>query len=101
MSTDLTAAPAAPAEFWNAGQAPSPLPGKYYVSATDGDRYWLMRGPFPTHTEALAVVRETMLKAIDLDPKAVWMGWGTCRWKNEHSAKPGRMNGYFVQAVTP
>jgi hypothetical protein len=89
----------AAAEFWNAEQAPDPRPGKYYVSATNGERYWIMRGPYDSHSAALADVRETMLKAIDLDPKAFWMKWGTCRWKNEHSATPGRMNGYFQ--VTP
>jgi len=83
-------------ENWNAGQAPDTKPGPYYVTAqkAGGTAYWLMRGPFTGHAEALGVVRETMNKACELDARAHWMEWGTARMK-DGSTEAGKLNSYF------
>ena len=81
---------------WNDNQQPDTQPGPYYVTARKGDRYALMRGPYDNHADALAAVRETMLKACDLDPQAHWLEWGTARRPIDLGRRdPGRMNQYF------
>ena len=81
---------------WNTTQAEDTQPGPYYVTAMkeNGTSAWLMRGPFETHAQALDAVRETMDKACELDARAHWMVWGTCRMKDGSSA-PGKMNQFF------
>lgn len=54
-------------------------PGDYFVSAMDGGSYWLIAGPYDTHAEALDAVEPVKAKANELDPRAWFMGWGTCR----------------------
>ncbi len=81
---------------WNADQVPDTKAGPYYVTAQDREHYWLMRGPFETHSEALAAVGETVSKACELDPRAHWKAWGTSRLPSDLvRADPGKMNGYF------
>lgn len=88
------------AENFNATQATDDKPGHYYVTAQDANHYWLMRGPFNTHAEALAAVRETVDKACELDPRAHWKAWGTSRLPADLvRADPGKMNCYF-ESVT-
>lgn len=83
---------------WNTGQAPDTKPGPYYVTAqkSGGSTYWVMRGPFASHAEALDRVQETMNKAVDLDARAHWMEWGTARMEDKGPANQvGKMNIYF------
>jgi hypothetical protein len=85
---------------FNAGQAPDPRPGSYYVTARtrrdEGLFSVLLRGPFEAHSDALAAVRETMLKACDLDAKGRWYEYGTCRMPGAFGTTgDGILNKYF------
>jgi hypothetical protein len=86
-------------ERWNDTQVPDVKPGPYYVTAQDADHYWLMRGPFDTHEEALDAVRETMNKAIDLDARAHWKQWGTARLDPAVRPTEGKMNRFFQEVA--
>lgn len=70
--------------------------GEYFVTVYQNGRYRVARGPFPTHEEALAAVRPTMLKAADLDPRTWELAWGTSRLPG---APEGPMNRYFQQGA--
>lgn len=74
------------AEVYGPGN-PDPRPGFYYVSAIDGSRRSLVRGPFRTHAEALEAVEPTKRLVEDRDPRAHWYAWGTAR--NEADLGPG------------
>lgn len=54
-------------------------PGDYFVSAIDGNQYWLMAGPYASHAEALEAVDGAKRIANEHDGRAWFMGWGTCR----------------------
>jgi hypothetical protein len=69
---------------WVPPHAPDPRPGFYYVSAIDGKKRFLIRGPFTTHLEAMKAVESTRMKAEELDPHAFWWAWGTARTE-QHS----------------
>lgn len=59
---------------------PDDSPGNYYVSCVDGDRFAFLAGPFRNdHRAALAMVPQARQIACDLDPRAVFYGFGTCR----------------------
>lgn len=62
-------------------QAPDTAPGAYYVSVMrDRGDYRLLAGPFiDDHAAALAKVDQVRGIAEDLDPKACWYSFGTCR----------------------
>ena len=61
-------------------QKPDLQPDNYYVSARDGDKYWLLAGPWPTHAEALAQVQAVWDHCRRVDPiGAEWKAYGTCR----------------------
>lgn len=61
-------------------QQPDTKPGAYYVSARDGPRHALCLGPFVNdHAAALARVEAVRRLAADLDPRAHWFAFGTCR----------------------
>lgn len=49
----------------------------YYVSAIDGRRRYLIAGPYPTHSEALARVNPVLHEADRRDGRAWFMAWGT------------------------
>lgn len=70
-----------------------PPDGHYYVSALDGDVYYLMAGPYQAHADALADVDKVNRICCDKDTtgKAHWMSWGTCRRKDGYD-KPGKLN---------
>lgn len=51
----------------------------YFVSVIDGPRQGLAAGPYDTHEEALADVEEVRRIGEDVDPRAVFYAWGTCR----------------------
>ena len=61
------------------GQQPDTKPGPYYVSAINGSKVHLMAGPYELHADALATVDKARDIAVDHDPRAWWMQWGTVR----------------------
>jgi hypothetical protein len=67
----------------------------YYVSAIDGPRKYLMLGPFDALAEALAQVTPAAKKADELDPRAWFMAWGTCKVETPGELSPGRLNRYM------
>lgn len=68
-------------------------PGNYYVSVIDGNRYGLLLGPFPTHRQALDMVEAVRKKAEEIDPRAVFYAFGTCRVEGYNA--PGKLNRFF------
>lgn len=70
-------------------QQPDTRAGSYYVSARDGDRYWLLAGPWPTHAEALAQVEPVWEHARRVDPVgSEWKAFGTCRLEPDGTSSP-------------
>ena len=63
-------------------------PGHYYVSMVDGQRFALLTGPFDTHREALDSVSKARDKACEIDGRAHFYSFGTCRM--EITANPRR-----------
>lgn len=64
----------------NQAQQPDSKPGAYYVSVVRGADYRLLAGPFLNdHAAALALVPKATQVAQDLDPRAAWYAFGTCR----------------------
>lgn len=70
------------AERWNDGQAEDPRPGSYYATArSETGKTAFLAGPYPTHAEALDVVRPA--KRL-VEERCSWrqtagVGYGTCR----------------------
>jgi hypothetical protein len=60
-------------------QQPDLQPGRYYVTAIDGQRKYFLAGPWPEHAQALAQVDAVRRFAEPTDPRAVWMTYGTAR----------------------
>ncbi|HEY6072490.1 MAG TPA: hypothetical protein VIV15_03640 [Anaerolineales bacterium] len=58
---------------------PDDREGHYYVSCIDGPRTALLAGPFSSHTQALAKVEAAKTAAQEVDSKAFWYAFGTCR----------------------
>lgn len=64
---------------------PDQRPGCYYVNAARDGRAlggadsYLVAGPYPTHSRALAVADEVRAYASQRDSRALWMAWGTAR----------------------
>lgn len=59
---------------------PDDAPGDYYVSCVDGGRFAFLAGPFrDDHKAALDMVPKAREVACDLDPRAHFYGFGTCR----------------------
>lgn len=50
---------------------------RYYVSAIDGTKRYLIAGPYAAHAEALARVDAVKNYACDNDGRAHFMAWGT------------------------
>ena len=74
---------------------PDDTPGDYYVSCVDGDRFAFLAGPFRNdHGAALGMVPRVQKLALELDPKAVFYAFGTCRREFDpmRPAPPGRLN---------
>lgn len=65
-------------------------PGFYYVSAIDGERRSLVRGPFSTHRAALDAVEATKATVGKLDGRAWSYAWGTARCETD--AGPGALD---------
>lgn len=60
-------------------QTPDTKTGPYFVSAVDGSKSYLMAGPYNDHGAALAQVDRARDIASNLDGRAHFMAWGTCR----------------------
>lgn len=79
-------------------QAPDIKPGAYYVTVADGGRIGRLLGPFDNdHAGALAMVDKVRVKAEELDPRAAFYSFGTCRIPNDDSVpiRAGLLNKYF------
>lgn len=83
-------------------QKPDTKPGFYYVSVVDGSKYALMLGPFETHEEALAMVKQCRDKAEEIEPRSYWWQWGTCREDDDgtNEYRLGKMNNLFEIMTT-
>lgn len=62
---------------------PDPRLGFYYVSVLDGPRSARARGPFEHHAEALAAVEPARTALVELDPRAWFWAFGTCRCETD------------------
>jgi hypothetical protein len=71
-------------------QQPDTRPGPYYVTAVDGSRWFKMAGPYVGHAAALADVDRARDIASNVDGRAHFMAWGTCR--AEGSTDIGALN---------
>ena len=70
---------------------PDTKPGPYYVSVKDGEtQFALASGPYPTHTEALALVDRVRDICVENDGYAHFLSYGTVRCKPECNS-PGRL----------
>lgn len=73
-------------------------PGAYYVTVIDGKRVGRLLGPFyDDHGAALAMVDKVRDKAMELDSRAFWYAFGTCRIPADDSVpiRGGLLNKYF------
>lgn len=76
-----------------------PRPGRFYVSAVDGDRVWALLGPLPNHELALRMIRPVREMGVKGNPWAAFYSFGSFRIKDdEPDAKPGSANKYFPEA---
>ena len=79
----------------NGIQEPDTKPGDYFVSMTNNGGYSLLLGPFPhNHTAALELVSQARSVAEDIDPRAAFLSFGTCRLEIE-SGRFGKLNEMF------
>lgn len=77
-------------------QTPDLQPGAYYVSVVDGARHSLALGPFiDDHAGALAKVDDVRNRAAELDGKAWFYAYGTCRLPKEGDLQAGTFNDLF------
>ncbi len=79
-------------------QQPDTKPGNYYVSVIDGRRKAVLLGPFLNdHAAALNQVDAVRKKAMDLDPKAAFYSFGTCRIPDDDTVpiRAGLLNQFF------
>lgn len=53
------------------------MPKFFYVSAIDGNKKYLIAGPYFFHSDALNAVDHVRDVANDRDPRAWFMAWGT------------------------
>lgn len=73
-------------------------PGEYYVTVIDGTRWATLLGPFTNdHQAALDMVDAVREKAIELDPKAHFYAFGTCRIEGNDKVpvRAGTLNRFF------
>lgn len=66
--------------------------GIYFVTCIDGDSWWPMSGPYPSHAAALADVETCRRIACDRHAKAWWYRWGTARMPADTKYHSGRLN---------
>ncbi len=73
-------------------QEPDTKPGSYYVSVRDNGCFGLLLGPFPNdHQAALDHVAQGRQLAEEVDPRAAFFSFGTCRMPEDYT-KPGHLN---------
>ena len=80
------------------GQVADTKPGEYYVSVIDGTRWAKILGPFTNdHQAALDMVDAVRDKAIELDRKAHFYAFGTCRLEGNDTVpiRCGSLNRFF------
>ena len=83
-------------------QVPDTAPGNYYVSALYYGKHVLLLGPFlNNHGQALALVDRARELAHELDPRAPWYAYGTCRVDLSEEARPGILNDRVPEAFAP
>jgi hypothetical protein len=83
--------------------APDSKPGAYYVSVVKGSDYRLLLGPFVNdHAKALGMVDAVRRKAEELDPRACWYAFGSCRLDIDADKAPpsGILNDRFLEALS-
>lgn len=82
---------------------PDPRPGNYFVTMLRDDGSYLpLLGPLPTHQEALDRVTITQLYAGQLDSRAVWASFGTCRMEPQgHDQIKGVLNSHWPLEYVP
>jgi len=81
-----------------ATQKPDSQPGYYYVSVADGPRVGLLLGPFENdHAMALSMIEAVRKKAEEMDPWAVFYGFGTCRLPLDSNPRQGYLNSLFEE----
>ena len=81
-------------------QQPDTKPGNYYVSVVRGKDSRLLLGPFANdHAAALEMVDAVRKKAEELDAKAHWYAFGTCRLEPDDDAPAGILNKFFNAAM--
>lgn len=85
-------------------QQPDPRPGSYYVSVQrdihhgSAPQTALLLGPLSAHQQALDMVDRVRAKACDLDPRAHWYSFGTCRMHDDVETPPlGILNPHFTE----
>ena len=72
--------------------------GAYYVTVIDGGRVGRLLGPFyDDHAAALAMLDKVREKATEIDPRAHFYAFGTCRIPSDDSVpiRCGVLNKYF------
>lgn len=80
---------------------PDPRPGNYYIAAHDGPKSWLIAGPYATHAQAAALKNKVRDHAEKVDPKAVWMDWGTARQEPDASVKKTPLGTFGAEPPAP
>lgn len=77
---------------------PDSKAGEYYVTVVDGSRVNYLLGPFTNdHASAIAAVDKVREKAEELDPRAIWYSFGTCRLPvgDKVPIRAGLLNKFF------
>lgn len=80
-------------------QTPDIKPGNFYVDVVREDgEYRLLAGPFVNdHASALEALPAVKALALELDPRAAWYSFGTCR-TDEYSGA-GILNGWLSEPL--
>lgn len=84
-----------PASPLGGPQQPDCRPGLYYTSAVDGADWWLLTGPYLSHSDALADVTRVQYLALDAPGgrRLAFAGFGTVRLPADAESVPlGRLN---------
>jgi hypothetical protein len=62
----------------------------FYVSSRDGERYWLLAGPYPSEELARAKVETVRKIAYAKEPKSYFYSFGTCGTPDERKTPLGK-----------
>jgi len=72
-------------------------PGRYYVTARDGDRVAFLLGPYPDHVMALERVRVGRDYMPRIDQRAAFYDYGTTRIAPGGSDRVGALHAIFPE----